>query len=80
MKKRFNYYAAVGSNGATVVDSWGALQRGKAYLENVRFKGFDSFEEAEKWALAQLSQEVFICWKLPTELRLNFMTCFGHRC
>lgn len=77
MKKRFNYYAAVGSNGATVVDSWGALQRGKVYIDDMRFEGFDTFEEAENWALAQLSQEVFIFRKPPTELRLNYVTCFG---
>ena len=58
MGSNFAYYSAVGCNAVAVFNSWARLQLNKKYFRKLAVKGFDTFEEAENWALLQFDDYV----------------------
>ena len=72
------YYAVNGSNAVAVFDTWYQAKDSERYLKQYRVKKFDTFEDAEEYALEQ-------CWlalprglALPEELECNEIIFFKN--
>lgn len=68
---QFNYYAVVGANGIAVMDSWHGVQNIRKYLRKLSVKGFDTFHEAEDWALLMFEDRFPYLSGLASPLQLN---------
>ena len=78
MERNFAYYSAVGCNAVAVFNSWERLQRSRKYFRKLAVRGFDTFEDAENWALMQFSHYVGPFEDPPVKLPLNFV-CHKHK-
>lgn len=73
MRGNFNFYSAVGCNAVGVFNDWSRLQTAKKYIKKCSVKGFDTFEDAENWALMQFSHYLTPFEDAPLKLPLNFV-------
>lgn len=65
MNKKF--YAVIGYNGVAVMDSWDGAVRIQRYIKKASVMGFETFTEAEDWALCAFSEY------LPPEIFVNYL-------
>lgn len=49
--ENFNYYGVIGKNGAGVFNHWAGVKKAEPYLQKITYHGFDTFQEAEDWAI-----------------------------
>lgn len=49
--KNFNFYGVIGKNGVAVFNFWAGVKRSEPYLRKITYHGFDTFQEAEDWAI-----------------------------
>ena len=68
MKK---FYAVAGWNGLAVMSSWEGAQKIQKYIKNASVTSFDTFNEAEHWAILMFSQRVPPEYDIVTELKLD---------
>ena len=74
-KRRF--YAVNGSNAVAVFDNWGQVDFCKKYFKAFRNKRFDSFAEAEKYALEQCERVYIPVGRvMPEVLECNIIVFF----
>lgn len=66
-----NFYAVVGKNGVTIVDTWEKARKEDQYLRHTTAYGFDTFKEAEDWILKMFPQW-FPQVAPPSSLKLNW--------
>ena len=78
MKSSFPFYSVVGCNAVAVFDSWELVIERKKYIKKMAVKGFDSFFDAEEWALTQFSHYLPRDVDLPVKLPLNFIVFRKH--
>lgn len=65
------YYAVVAENGVSATDSWPKAQNAVLYLSGFRYpKGFDSFKDANAFALDHL-RKIAPGKRIPTDLPRN---------
>lgn len=51
----FRFYGVIGCNGVAVMTSWSRVQRIRQYIHHATCKGFNTFHEAEDWALGMFA-------------------------
>lgn len=47
----FSYYAVIGKYGLGVFRHWEQVKRIEPYFQKITYRGFDTFKEAEDWAI-----------------------------
>lgn len=72
------FYAIRGTNGAGVFDDWGYAEHCRKYLKKSGIKKFDSFTEAEDYALDILSEILPLDVPLPPNLTANKLKFCGQ--
>lgn len=66
------FYGVIGENGVAVMDSWERVLESKKYLRKITYHGFDTFDEAENWALTMFAVR-FPSLNMPHSLSLNWV-------
>lgn len=59
MEKNQEFYGVYGNNGCGVYDSYYQALPSNAYLKEFRIKKFDTFQDAEEFALDGFAEYVF---------------------
>lgn len=72
------FWGMAGASGVGVMDSQETVLRTRTYLRKATAVSFNSFEEAEKWALDQFAKR-FPDRIAPRSLRLNWVI-YARRC
>ena len=52
----FRFYGVIGHNGVAVMTSWPRVKKIQQYIHHSTCKGFDTFREAEDWALEMFAE------------------------
>lgn len=66
------FYGVIGANGVTVMNDWNRVLQASKYLRKITTHKFDTFEEAEDWALTQFADR-FPRANTPLSLSLNWV-------
>jgi len=76
------FYAVNGSNAVGVFDYWPRARDSRKYVRQHRVKKFDTYEEAEAYALAECALDFPRGRLMPDELECNnlvfFKNCWIH--
>lgn len=67
----WNFYSMIGSNGVVIVDSWAEVCKKRKLIHKSSVKGFDTFHEAEGWALVMFADRFPLLADKLLYLRVN---------
>ena len=70
-EKMKKFYAVAGQNGLAVASSWEKAQEMRKYIYKAEITSFETFEQAENWAIIGFSQRVPPEYQIVTELKLD---------
>lgn len=65
------FYSIAGQNGLAVASSWEKAQEMRKYIYKAEIKSFETFEDAENWAILEFSQRVPPEYQVVTYLKLD---------
>lgn len=72
------FYVIWGTNGTGVFDDWGYAKHSRKYLKKSGIKKFDSFTEAEGFAIDMLNEILPLNVHVPLNMKVNKLEFCGQ--